>query len=69
MKKEKNGQINSKSFANIHGLEKLNKNNGTISIYYTFKNIYSKCYTYKNTTLPNISSKVAGKTLLVKIKN
>ena len=49
--------------------KKQNKKNGCISIYYTFKNIFPKCYTYKNTVLQEISSKWARKAFLVKIEN
>ena len=49
-KRREIGQINSK-----HKLIKKTKHkNGCISIFYTFKKICPKCFTYQNTILPEI---------------
>ena len=39
------------------------------SLFHTFKNIYLKYYTHKNTVSLEISSKQTEKAFLVKIKN
>ena len=40
-----------------------------LSIIPCFNNIFRKCYSYKNTILPEICSKGVGKAFLVKTEN
>ena len=49
--------------------KKAKQKNGHISVFHTFKNILPKYYAYKNTLIPEISSKGARKASLVKHKN